>query len=117
MAATVSRSSSRNRSRVAKSPSRQGKNSKPGSEAATGDVAGVLAELLALEGDGWVVSCYQKLEPSDRDNGKYRIKLKNRLRLVADRLDVMGFPHADRETVKEYLDRIEQFFAHSQNLD
>jgi hypothetical protein len=46
-----------------------------------------------------VVSCYQKLEPGDRAGEKYRIKLKNRLRRAAERLDILGFSHADREAV------------------
>ena len=82
----------------------------------TGDVAGTLAELLALGSDGWVVSCYQKLEPGDRAGEKYRIKLKNRLRGAADRLKVLGFPHNDKEAVTGVLDRVEDFFAHAPNL-
>ena len=80
-------------------------------------LAGVLAELLAL-GDtrGWVVSCYQKLEPNDRGGEKYRIKLKNRLRRAAERLDILGFSRADRETVSRALERVETFFAGSSNL-
>jgi len=65
---------------------------------------------------GWIVSCYQKLEPGDRAGEKYRIKLKNRLRRAAERLGVLGFAHADREAVAADLDRIEGFFRHQGNL-
>jgi peptide chain release factor subunit 1 len=78
---------------------------------------GALADLLALGNRrGWVVSCYQKLEPGDRAGEKYRIKLKNRLRRAAERLDILGFSHTDREAVVRELDRIEAFFRHPSNL-
>ena len=80
------------------------------------DVHGALAELLAWDGRGWVVSCYQKLEPGDRAGGKYRIKLKNRLRRAAERLDNLGFSHADRETALAALGEIEDFFSYPSNL-
>jgi peptide chain release factor subunit 1 len=77
----------------------------------------ILAELLALgDSRGWVVSCYQKLEPADRAGEKYRIKLKNRLRLAAERLDILGFSRADREAVVRELDRIEAYFRESAHL-
>ena len=92
--------------------------SKPASgRRASGGVGGALAELLALGSSrGWVVSCYQKLEPGDRAGDKYRIKLKNRLRRAAERLDILGFSHDDREAVRRQLDRIEAFFADSSGL-
>jgi peptide chain release factor subunit 1 len=102
MAATASRSSSRKR--AAAGP------------AAT-DIQTALQELLALGGTGgWVVSCYQKLEPGDRAGEKYRIKLKNRLRQAEHRLGILGFAHDEREAVVAYLARIEAFFGHSPNL-
>jgi peptide chain release factor subunit 1 len=80
-------------------------------------VPGILAELLALgDSRGWVVSCYQKLEPADRAGEKYRIKLKNRLRRAAERLEILGFSRADREAVVLELDRIEAFFRDPANL-
>lgn len=82
------------------------------------ELHGALAELLALENQaGWVVSCYQKLETGDRAGDKYRIKLKNRLRRAALRLDILGFSRADRESVGAALARIEEFFRSSSNLD
>lgn len=116
MASTASRGSRRNTRRTA-SQARGATRSPGGSGIASSDVASALAELLVLGNEGWVVSCYQKLEPRDRDTNKYRIKLKNRLRLAADRLDVLGFSHDDRETVRDALDRVEQFFSHPENLE
>src|SRR3989338_2503124 len=82
------------------------------------DMLGALAELLARGArSGWTVSCYQKLEPADRVGEKVRIKLKNRLRRVADRLEVLGFSHAEREGIRDALDRIEEYFQHPSNLD
>jgi len=83
-----------------------------------GGVAAVLRELLAL-GDraGWVITCYQKLEPADRLSDKYRIKLKNRLRGAAERLDVLGYAHAEREGIRAGLARVEEFFSHPSNLE
>ena len=75
-----------------------------------------LAELLAHGDAGWMVSCYQKLEPADRVGEKTRIKLKNRVRRAADRLEVLGFSHADRETVRGALGRVEEFFKDPSNL-
>ena len=82
------------------------------------DVVVALRELLAL-GDraGWVVSCYQKLEPGDRSGEKYRIKLKNRLRAAAERLDILGYSHDEREGIRGALARIEEFFGQSSNLE
>ncbi len=91
--------------------------SRPATAGREGGVAAALAELLALGTTrGWVVSCYQKLEPNDRSGEKYRIKLKNRLRRAADRLTILGFSHADREAVSRELERVESFFSHSSNL-
>jgi len=83
----------------------------------TGDVPTALAELLALEDEGWVVSCYQKLEPGDRSGEKYRIKLKNRIARAKDRLKVLGFGHDERERLTAELDRVEGVFARARNLD
>jgi peptide chain release factor subunit 1 len=82
-----------------------------------GALNSALAELLALDSRaGWVVSCYQKLEPGDRAGDKYRIKLKNRLRGAAERLEVLGFAHRDRQAVTEALERVERFFRNHSNL-
>jgi peptide chain release factor subunit 1 len=83
----------------------------------TSDVPAALAELLAWDADGWIVSCYQKLEPGDRAGEKYRIKLKNRLRLAGERLGILGFAHSEREAIADALARIEDFFGHPGNLE
>lgn len=82
----------------------------------TDQVHDALAELLAWDGKGWVVSCYQKLEPGDRIGEKYRIKLKNRLRRAEERLDILGFSHDDREKVLSALEKVEDFFRYPSNL-
>ncbi len=80
-------------------------------------VPAILGELLALgESRGWVVSCYQKLEPADRAGDKYRIKLKNRLRRAVERLDILGFSRADRDAVAGELERVDAFFRYPANL-
>ena len=105
MAATGSRSSSRRQ--VGKSARRHEN---------VHDIPSALAELLALGDLGWVVSCYQKLETSDRTGDKFRIKLKNRLRKAEDRLGILGFSHDDRESIIETLNAIEAYFRHTPNL-
>ena len=120
MAVTASPSSSKKKvpaKRVPKQTRRQGKDVRSPEIAVTGDVPTALAELLALEDQGWVVSCYQKLEPRDRADGKFRIALKNRISRAEDRLRVLGFQHADRELVTAELERIYEFFLNTQNLD
>jgi peptide chain release factor subunit 1 len=86
------------------------------SSSITADVPTALAELLALGDLGWVVSCYQKLEPGDRTGDKFRIKLKNRIRVAEERLGILGFSHDDREMITEALQRTEDFFKHPSNL-
>lgn len=81
------------------------------------DVQRALRELLALDSASWVVSCYQKLEPADRQGEKFRIKLKNRLRRAAERVEALGYDRAGREAVGVALGRIERFFQFPSNLD
>jgi len=102
MAPIASRSSSKRRAAAGRGPA---------------TVTGALAELLAI-GDrrGWVVSCYQKLEPGDRAGEKYRIKLKNRLRRAAERLRILGFSHAEREGLEAALSRVGAHFQQTSNL-
>lgn len=105
---TASRSSSRRRAHAPTRPRTSGPS----------DLHAALEELLALDNRaGWVVSCYQKLELGDRAGEKYRIKLKNRIRRAADRPDILGFSHAERETVGAVLARVEEFFRFPSNLD
>jgi peptide chain release factor subunit 1 len=53
-----------------------------------------------------VVSCYLKLEPSDRSRGKYLIKLKNRVKAVEERLPSLGFDRAGQNAARADLARI-----------
>ena len=54
-----------------------------------------------------VVSCYLKLEPSDRARGRYRVKLKNRVRSTLDALPRLGLERAGVDEVTRDLDRIQ----------
>jgi peptide chain release factor subunit 1 len=108
------RSQSSSRGRIAVRPRERAAGT--AAPAVTSDVHAALAELLAYGDRGWVVSCYQKLEPKDRAGEKYRIKLKNRLRLAGERARVLGFAHQEREAVQDALARIEEFFRHRANL-
>ena len=53
-----------------------------------------------------IVSCYLKLEPRDRSRGKYLIKLKNRVRDVADALPRLRLSREVEEAVRRDLDRV-----------
>jgi peptide chain release factor subunit 1 len=110
--ARIGSPSSSSRSSALQLPASRRSTARDGSE-----LHAALAELLAMGNSrGWLVSCYQKLEPGDRAGEKYRIKLKNRLRRAAERLDILGFSHAEREVVVRELDRVEAFFRHPSNL-
>ncbi len=110
----VSRSSSRRLGRSG----RLGETASPAPTASTArsDVHRALAELLTLDDPGWVVSCYQKLEPGDRAGDKLRIKLKNRLRGAQERVTILGVARAEREAIADALGRIEEFFRFPSNL-
>ncbi len=113
MAPTASRSSSS----VAPHARAPRRSDGEGEGAGAAGLAASLAELLAV-GDrrGWVVSCYQKLEPADRAGDKYRIKLKNRLRRAAQRLEILGFSRDEREEIARELARIEDWFRDPSHL-
>ena len=63
-----------------------------------------------------VVTCYLKLEPRDRTRGKYRIKLKNRIKAVADSLEGSGLPRSTREAVAKDLARLDDYLNRPGNL-
>ena len=116
MARTVNRFSSR-KTRDHKTGRPKDHKTKTPIKTGQADIHEALAELLAMNGNGnLVVSCYQKLEPGDRADKKYRIKLKNRLKSALDRAGVIGYSHDEREAVREALERIEAFFADPSNL-
>ena len=78
---------------------------------------GLVERLTSLvPGPGWVVSCYLKLEPRDRQRGKYLVKLKNRIRSQLDALSARdpgreGFRQAEGDCA-----RIQEFLADPGNL-
>lgn len=67
--------------------------------------------------EGWVVSCYLKLEPRDRTRAKYAIKLKNRIR---DHLEWMEqnltLSRSERQTIERDLDRVRAYLEAPTNL-
>jgi peptide subunit release factor 1 (eRF1) len=63
-----------------------------------------------------VVTCYQKLEPRDRSRGKYQIKLKNRVREVAQALPRLGLERATQDEVERDLERIRAYLRSPGNL-
>ncbi len=70
-------------------------------------VAERLARLTAVQsGRHRVVTCYLKLEPRDRNRGKYLIKVKNRIRQAIQLLPRLGLPRDVQEEVSRDLDRI-----------
>jgi peptide chain release factor subunit 1 len=80
-------------------------------------IRSIVRRLAGFEpGDGWVVSCYLKLEPRDRSRGKYQIKLKNRIKDRLAWLEEMGLPAADREVVSADLRRIREHLEEPGNL-
>jgi peptide subunit release factor 1 (eRF1) len=80
-------------------------------------VAERLARLTAVDpGRHRVVTCYLKLEPRDRSRGKYLIKLKNRVRAVAQALPRLGLDRAVQEEVSRDLERIQEYFRNPANL-
>lgn len=99
---TGSRSSSRKRTHAATRP----------------ETLGPLVDWLAGIGTTkhWVVSCYLKLEPRDRERGKYQIKLKNRIRERLAWLDAHDVTREAREAVGRDLDRLQRYLADPANL-
>jgi peptide subunit release factor 1 (eRF1) len=63
-----------------------------------------------------VVTCYQKLEPRDRSRGKYLIKLKNRVREVAQAMPRLGLDRATQDEVVRDLERIQTHLRSQENL-
>jgi len=63
-----------------------------------------------------IVSCYLKLEPRDRSGGKYRIKVKNRIRAAEQGLSRLGLDRAEQEAVLADLARIQAHLDKVSNL-
>lgn len=63
-----------------------------------------------------IVSCYLKLEPRDRSGGKYKIKIKNRMRAAEAGLDRLGLDRAALDDVRHDLGRIQAHLERVSNL-
>src|SRR2546428_4930427 len=57
-----------------------------------------------------VLSCYLKLEPRDKERGKYLIKMKNRVKRVESDLARRALDHAQREATAADLARVLHYF-------
>jgi peptide chain release factor subunit 1 len=90
------------------------------SDRARGDGATERARLQRLAamdaGRLRVVTCYQKLEPRDRNRGKYLIKLKNRIREVVQALPRLGLERTAQDEVARDLERIHTHLGSPGNL-
>lgn len=76
-----------------------------------------LQKLAKLSGGKHpIVSCYLKLEPRDRSGGKYRIKVKNRIRAAEQGLPRLGLSRAEQEAVLGDLARIQAYLEKVSNL-
>ncbi len=117
MAVIGSRSSSDGRRTVARAAGRPSGNGRGRAREVAPELAERLARLTAVRpGAHRVVSCYLKLEPRDRSRGKYLIKLKNRVREVAQGLPRLGLPRAVQEAIGRDLDRVQQHLRTQANL-
>src|SRR5713226_8044386 len=63
-----------------------------------------------------VLSCYLKLEPRDKERGKYLIKMKNRVKRVASDLARRALDHAQREELAGDLARVLHYFEEPTHL-
>ena len=66
--------------------------------------------------DGWVVSCYLKLEPRDRARGKYQIKLKNRVKQRLGALEDLDLSRSERDAIERDLQRVREHLDDSTHL-
>ena len=117
MAVTGSRSSSDGRRTAARPATKASGNGRGRAREQAPEVTERLARLTTVRpGRHRVVSCYLKLEPRDRSRGKYLIKLKNRVREVAQGLPRLGLPREVQEAIGRDLDRVQQHLASPANL-
>ncbi|MEO6068608.1 MAG: hypothetical protein ABJB33_06415 [Gemmatimonadota bacterium] len=74
-------------------------------------------DRLAKERTGApVVSLYLKLEPRDRERGKFLIKLKNLIKAAERAVEKMDFDRAERDAITADLKRIQEHLAHPGQL-
>jgi len=68
-----------------------------------------LDRLARLESDSHpIVTCYLKLEPRDRERGKYLIKLKNRIRTARARLAGLELSRQELAAAESDLERVQE---------
>ena len=78
---------------------------------------GVLEHLTRVQtGKHRVVSCYLKLEPRDRNRGKYLIKVKNRMKSAFQALPRLGLTRDISDEVSRDLHRVQEFLKKPSNL-
>jgi len=58
-----------------------------------------------------VISLYLKLEPRDRERGKYLIKLKNSIKSAEQAVEKMAFDRKERDAITSDLGRIQSQFS------
>ncbi|HVX89215.1 MAG TPA: hypothetical protein VG940_09830, partial [Gemmatimonadales bacterium] len=74
-------------------------------------------DRLAKERSGApVVSLYLKLEPRDRERGKFLIKLKNRIKAAERAVEKMDFDRTERDAIAADLARIQEHLTHPGQL-
>jgi len=74
-------------------------------------------DRLARERHGApVVSLYLKLEPRDRERGKYLIKLKNSIKSAERAVEKMAFDRKERDAITSDLTRIQAHLSESGRL-
>lgn len=74
-------------------------------------------DRLAKERPGApVISLYLKLEPRDRERGKFQIKLKNRIKAAERAVEKMDFDRTERDAISADLGRIQEHLAHPERL-
>ena len=74
-------------------------------------------DRLAKERHGApVVSMYLKLEPRDRERGKFLIKVKNRIKAAERAVEKMDFDRTERDAITADLTRIQEYLTHPGQL-
>jgi peptide chain release factor subunit 1 len=80
-------------------------------------VRGAIERLARVApGPFQVLSCYLKLEPRDKERGKYLIKLKNRVKRIETELARRPLDHTQREDVAADLARLLRYFEEPTHL-
>ena len=74
-------------------------------------------DRLARERSGSpVVTLYLKLEPRDRERGKFLIKLKNRIKAAERAVEKMDFDRTERDAIAADLKRVQDHLVHPGQL-